>query len=43
MGHPASRKSLEDDFNKLLAGEKITGEGTGPSADADGEEEDSGK
>ena len=30
MGHPASRK-FEDDFNNLLKGEKITGEGTKPA------------
>ena len=26
-GHPATRKSLEDDFNTLLKGEALTGDG----------------
>lgn len=41
VGHPAVRK-LEEDIDKLLKGEKLTGEGTGPSSDEDGAaEEDS--
>jgi len=36
-GHPASRKNLEQDFDDLLAGKTLTGEGTGAEA-ADEEE-----
>lgn len=31
-GHPASRKNLEQDFDDLVAGKTITGEGTGAEA-----------
>lgn len=27
VGHPASRPNLEEDFDKLLKGEQLTGEG----------------
>lgn len=27
MGHPATRKNLEEDFNTLLKGEALTGDG----------------
>jgi len=38
MGHPASRKDLVQDFNDLLDGKKITGEGCEPAKDgAEGE------
>lgn len=37
MGHPAERENLEEDFDKLLKGEELTGKGTGKSAAADGE------
>merc|ERR1712224_425678 len=39
-GHPASRPDLEKDFDDLLAGKEITGEGTGATKPA--EEESSG-
>lgn len=40
-GHPASRDNLEDDINKLIAGEKITGEGTAAaSQEKDEKDED---
>ena len=35
IGHPATRK-LEEDIDKLLKGEKITGEGTGASSSGEG-------
>jgi len=35
MGHPASRK-FEDDFQTLLDGKKLTGQGTGPEPEAEG-------
>jgi len=42
-GHPATRKSLEDDFNTLLKGEALTGDGAwvegGASDDKPAEEE----
>jgi len=41
MGHPANRK-FEDDFTKLLAGEKITGKGTTQEAEGDSVEKDDG-
>lgn len=34
IGHPATRK-LEEDIDKLIKGEKLTGEGTGPSVEDD--------
>jgi len=40
-GHPASRK-LEEDIDALLKGEKLTGEGTGPKASDDDNEEKAG-
>ena len=36
VGHPASRK-LEEDIDKLLKGETLSGEGTGQSAAEEGE------
>jgi len=39
MGHPASR-NLEQDIDKLLAGEAITGEGTGPASAEEGKSDD---
>lgn len=39
-GHPASRPDLEGDINKLIAGEKITGEGTGAASDEASKEND---
>lgn len=38
-GHPASRK-FEDDFTKLLAGEKITGKGTTGGAGEDSDDDE---
>jgi len=40
-GHPASRKDLVADFNALLKGEKLTGEGCGPAGP--GEEDSESK
>jgi len=37
-GHPASRKNLEQDFDDLIAGKTITGDGTGAEAGDDEEE-----
>ena len=34
VGHPASRK-LEEDIDKLIKGESLTGEGTGASSGDD--------
>lgn len=34
VGHPASRE-LENDIDKLIKGEKLTGEGTGSTAPQD--------
>lgn len=43
-GHPANRKDLAQDFNDLLEGKKLTGEGTGPAAaGGEAEEEEAGK
>jgi len=39
-GHPANRPNLEDDINKLIAGEKLTGEGCVPAADKEGDAEE---
>jgi len=42
-GHPATRKSLEDDFNTLLKGEALTGDGAwveGSSSDEKKPEEE---
>lgn len=39
-GHPANRKKLEDDFETLLAGGSLTGEGTGPAAGEEGKEDE---
>lgn len=39
-GHPANRENLEQDFDDLLAGKEITGEGTGQTAAK--EEDESG-
>jgi hypothetical protein len=36
-GHPAGRKNLEQDFDDLIAGKTLTGDGTGAEA-ADEEE-----
>lgn len=41
MGHPASR-NIEKDIDALLAGEKLTGEGTGASAGGDDDKEGAG-
>jgi hypothetical protein len=39
VGHPATRKNLEEDFDTLLKGEKLTGEGAWvEAAPADGAE-----
>lgn len=38
VGHPASRKDLVQDFNDLLAGKAITGEGTTSAGGDEGEE-----
>jgi len=38
MGHPATR-DLEKDINDLLEGKVITGEGTGPSSGAEGQDD----
>lgn len=38
MGHPASRK-FEDDFQTLLDGKKLTGQGTTAGAGDDSDEE----
>lgn len=42
MGHPASRK-FEDDFDTLLAGNKITGDGTTAAGGDDGDSSAGGK
>jgi hypothetical protein len=35
-GHPANRSDLEEDFGKLLNGEKLTGEGCASAESGDG-------
>ena len=35
-GHPANRPNLEEDFGKLLKGEKLTGEGCAAAESGDG-------
>ena len=42
-GHPAMRPDLVADFNALLKGETITGDGTGPSAGQGEEKANEGK
>jgi hypothetical protein len=39
-GHPANRPNLEEDLDKLAAGERLTGEGTGPAEAEEGETKD---
>jgi len=41
MGHPASRK-FEDDFQTLLDGKKLTGQGTTAGAGDDDDDEEGG-
>lgn len=36
-GHPANRKDLAQDFDDLLAGKEITGEGCAPAEKKEGE------